>query len=123
MGTNKYPKSKTNGKKLNHKAEGTEVAFAQTKDISEVTCYHCGNKGHYAKTCPEKEAKRGQVHTQLSKAQIEESDVENELGYIYHQNLLGLNWKTCLLIDSESSIDIFNNNWHTHSKETSQIKL
>ena len=31
------------------------------------------------------------------------------MGYIYHLNLKGLEWKTCLLIDSKSSVDIFNN--------------
>ena len=36
-------------------------------------------------------------------------DDEEELGYIYHQNITGLTWKTCLLIDSKSSVDIFNN--------------
>ena len=56
IGTNNYPKSvdetmnilntfdKTNmtiyGKKNNYKADGMEAAFAQVKDLSEVTCYH-----------------------------------------------------------------------------------
>ena len=70
MGTNNYPKSVNEtmnilhtfaktiktvyGKKLNYKAEGKEVAFAQTRDLSKITCYHCGKKGHFAKTCPKK---------------------------------------------------------------------
>ena len=44
----------------------------------------------------------------MSKSDIEE-DEEDELGYIYHQNIPDLSWKTCLLINSESSVDIFNN--------------
>ena len=35
-----------------------EVTFAQTGDLNELTCCHCGNKGHYAKTCPKKEMKK-----------------------------------------------------------------
>ena len=61
------------------------------------------------KTCPEKEANKAQVYTQLCDIEVKTSEDENEFCYIYHQNLLGLNWKTCLLINSESSIDIFNN--------------
>ena len=53
--------------------------------------------------------KKGQVHTQMAGTNIKESDVEDELVYVYHQSLPGLNWKTCLLIDCKSSIDIFNN--------------
>ena len=65
-------------------------------------------KGYYVKACPDKEAKKGQVHTGMveSDVEVEEGD---SVGYIYHQNLPGLNWNTCLLIDSESSMDFFNN--------------
>ena len=79
----------------NYEAEGTEVAFAQTRNLSKITCYHCGKKGHFAKTCPEKEANKAQVHTQLCDIEVKTSKDENELGYIYHQNLPDLNWKTC----------------------------
>ena len=60
MGTNNYPKlvhetmnilntfAKTNkntfGRRQNYKGEGTEVAFAQTQDLSAMTCYHWGEK-------------------------------------------------------------------------------
>ena len=52
--------------------------------------------------------KKGQVHTQMVELDIEDEEGD-QLGYNYHQNLLGMNWNTCLLIDSKSSIDIFNN--------------
>ena len=40
----------------------------------------------------------------------EDDDEEEELQYICHQNSNGLVWMACLLIGSESSMDIFNNN-------------
>ena len=98
----------TFGKRNNYKAEVREVAFARTRDLSKVTCYHCRKKGHYAKTYPEKEAKNGEIHTEVAESDIEDEEGD-ELGYIYHQNLPGLNWTTCLLINSKSSVDIFNN--------------
>ena len=65
MGFNNYPKSvdktmnilntfaktskATFGKRSNYKAEGTEVAFTQTRDLSKVTCYHCDQKGFVQK--------------------------------------------------------------------------
>ena len=68
-------------------------------------------KGHYIKTCPKKGNSQGQVHTQVAEDTFEgeEESEGDEMGYIYHQNLPGLIWKTCLLIDSESSVNIFNN--------------
>ena len=76
--------------------------------MSEVSCYHWGKKGHYAENCPEKDVKQGDVHTQVieSDAKDEEAD---ELGYVHPQNLPGLDWRTYLFIDSESSVNIFNN--------------
>ena len=40
---------------------------------------------------------------------FDEDEKEDELGYVYIQNLQGLDWSTCLLINSESSVDIFKN--------------
>ena len=51
--------------------------------------------------------KQGQVHTQFIKSDVEDEE-KDELGYVYLQNLPGLDWSTFLLIDSESSVDIFN---------------
>ena len=52
------------------------------------------------------------MHKQVSKKLHKQEDDEakcNELGCNCHQNLPGLMWKTCLVIESESSVDIFNN--------------
>ena len=52
--------------------------------------------------------KQGQVNTQLIKSNVEDEE-EDKLGYVYLQNLPGLEWSACLLINSESSVAIFNN--------------
>ena len=100
-----------NGKKFNYKTKNTEVAFAQTWDLSKITCNNCGKKGYYANTYPKKETNWGSFHTQVTKDTYEgeEESEESEIWYVYHQNLAGLIWKTCLLIDSEISINVFNN--------------
>ena len=52
--------------------------------------------------------KKGHVHTQIMEFDNDD-ETEDEYGYVYHQSLPGLNWSTCLLIDSKSIVDIFNN--------------
>ena len=49
-----------------------------------------------------------QVHVQLEAILNVIDKEEEDLRYVYHQNSMGLVWKTCLLIDSKSSIVIFN---------------
>ena len=125
MGTNNYPKSvdeimnilNTFAKTLKSmgvkeggiKHDNTKVAFAQ-KESKKIICYHCSEEDHIAKVYPKKVKgkEEAQVHTQLEVMLNESDGEEEELGYVYHQNSTGLVWKTCLLIDSKSSIDIFN---------------
>ena len=45
----------------------------------------------------------------MTGSELNEDEAEKELGYLYHQRLPGLDEKTCLLIDSESSVVFFNN--------------
>ena len=73
-----------------------EVAFVQSRDLSEVTC-QCRKNGHYAKTCPEKAVKQGHVHTQVIELDVEDEEGD-KLGYLYLQNLPDLDWSTCLLM-------------------------
>ena len=35
------------------------------QDTSNITGYHCGEKGHYANTCPKKKNENVQVHTNI----------------------------------------------------------
>ena len=67
--------------KSNYKAEGTDVSFTHARDLSGLTCYHCGKKGHYSRTYPKKEVKKGEVHTQVTNLEVKEDDGD-ELGYI-----------------------------------------
>ena len=88
------------------KQENIKVAFMQ-KEGKKIICYHCG-EDHIAQVCPKKgKAKEeAHVHTQLEAISNKSEEDEEELGYVYHQNTTGLVWKTCLLIDSESSVNI-----------------
>ena len=73
---NTFSKTSKNtfGRRQNYKCEGTEIAFAKTWDLSEVTCYHCEEKGHYARICPKKKTKKGQVHTQMVELDMEDEE-------------------------------------------------
>ena len=106
----KASKSNSNLRKGGIKQDNTEVAFAQ-KESKKIIYYHCGEEDHIARVCPKKgrPKEEAQVHTQLEANLNEDDDQEEELGYIYHQNMNGIVWKSGILIDSKSSINIFNN--------------
>jgi hypothetical protein len=46
------------------------------KDISQVLCYKCNNKGHYANDCPEKKAKEGFKPNPFQKGHVNHVNVE-----------------------------------------------
>jgi hypothetical protein len=46
------------------------------KDISQVMCFKCGNKGHYANDCPERKANEGSKPNQFQKGHVNHVDVE-----------------------------------------------
>jgi hypothetical protein len=46
------------------------------KDISQVLCYKCNNKGHYANDCPEKKAKEGFKPNPFQKGHVNHDNVE-----------------------------------------------
>ena len=110
MGINNHPKSvdetmiilntftKTNKSGIGNKSllrndNDTKVAFAQ-KDISDVTCYHCCKKEHFARTCSNKKSSN-EAHVHIQMTNNLDNDHEKELGYIYDQNLMELAWNTC----------------------------
>ena len=82
-------------KKNNYKAKGTEVAFAKARNISKVICYHCGKN-------PEKEIK-------TPKSILNCVTLRSKLSLYLLPIPPGLNRKTCLIINSKSSTNVFNN--------------
>ena len=108
MGTNNYLKSvyetmnilnifaKTskagNWKKPFQKYENnSKAAFAQ-KALSNVMYYHCGEKGHFARTWPSKKSSnKAHVHTQIANEVDDEE--EEEFGYIIIKIILAIHWK------------------------------
>ena len=77
-----------------------------TGDLSKITCYHCGEKGHHSCACLKKEGKnREQVHSNI--AEEWENEDDDDIEYTYHQTNEDGNWDERLLIDSQSTVDIF----------------
>ena len=89
--------------------EGDGVAFAQRngQGMSTVTCYSCQQKGHYANSpeCPNYNAdqSRGMQESRLSGG-----DGINALMFSFYQ-ANGEIPKTWILLDSQSTVDIFCN--------------
>ena len=63
--------------------QDTELNFGQQADLKEITHYHCGEKGHYAKTCPKKKNLTGKVFTHIKEEEWA-SDDDVEVEYTYH---------------------------------------
>ena len=57
-----------------------------------MTCYNCRGTGNFVNTCPHKEKNQGWVYTEVTEEEklCETKYEENEMGYVYHQNLAGL---------------------------------
>ena len=124
MGNNNYPNSlehamnilnthqRGNKNYLKKKKDGdqeSELSFSQKPPVEDVTCYNCGDKGHYANTCPKKKKNIGakKVLAQIQDGNFDEEDEEIE--FTYHQVEKGDEWDYRILIDSQSTINIFKN--------------
>ena len=66
-----------------------------------ITLLPLWKKEHFAWTCQRQKKKLWQSGKHANGGRVWKWR-KKELGYIYHQHLMGLTWKTCLLIDNES---------------------
>ena len=89
--------------------EGDGVAFAQWngRDMSTVTCYSCQQKGHYANSpeCPNYKANRSGG---VQQSGLPGGDGISALMFSFYQPN-GEIQKTWILLDSQSTVDIFCN--------------
>ena len=94
-------------------------------DMKEVTCYYCKAQGHYANECPLREDKIGETH--LTKGEASD-DSDRDAGdkdlitsYCYHLDDLAQHDEDSILIDTGSTVSIFNNEeMLTNVREVSQ---
>ena len=94
------------------------------KGISHITCYNCGEKGHYSNDCP---GTSGQTAAQMLMAGVEEcddhvsfqflmtgvegnnNDDDDNVSFQFHQKIgahIPENW---ILLDNQSTVDVFCN--------------
>ena len=79
-----------------------------SQDLGNITCYHCDEKRHYAKTCPKKKNENEQVHANINEG-WEYGDDDDDMEYMYHHTDRNHEWDERILIDSHSTIDMFKN--------------
>jgi Zinc knuckle len=101
----------TNGEKATEPGTGTvlaNVAKKPEKSKDHITCFKCNEKGHYASECPQKEEKT-ETAAQLLIAGVEENEFEEYLFAQSNDNGKDIIPKTWVLLDSQSTIDVFCN--------------
>jgi Reverse transcriptase (RNA-dependent DNA polymerase)/Zinc knuckle len=85
---------------------------------SEVTCFNCGKKGHYADSCPEKGKDENDEEdgANLLIHAYEDGEFDDEDAFLFTQGQIGTNGKgnskipnTWVLLDNQSTIDVFCN--------------
>ena len=114
MNTHQQSKKYSN-KRSKESSPPTEMKFGQKglskkdghQDTSNIICYNCGEKGHYASTCPKKKNENKEVHTNIEEGW--EFDGNDDVEYMYHQTDKNQEWDDRILIDSQNTINVFKN--------------
>ena len=87
----------------------------------ETICYHCSEKGPYAKTCPKKKNEDEQVHTNINEGW--EYDDGDGMEYMYHKTDKNQKWDERILTDSQSTIDQFKDKMYLIDIHTATIQV
>ena len=72
--------------------------------MKDITCYHCGEKGHYARDCDKQQSEL--MHTNVANSSDDES---GKVEHIFHQHISGVLSDSWLLLDNQSTVDQFVN--------------
>ena len=90
--------------------KGGKTGGAKKKSPTDVKCFLCEAKGHYARNCPQRKSSGDKAHVT---AEESDSDYEGEPGE-WGVALVATDEKCCfsrydVLLDNEASLNIFNN--------------